>query len=149
MSVCKSLGTAFSCNFCKQKAKSRLRVLRQSTTIDEGTKRKVEPLLKAQFMSSDESAIESDAAHSHPDSSDSEKDSEATGCRKKLIRHKLPWRSEEFETVLRSLDRKLDRRRDPRSKAMCLEVQMGENSLREKPEGLPDWANNLHHQLFA
>ena len=61
----------------------------------------------------------------------------------------LPWRSEEFETVLRSLDRKRDRRRDSRSKAMCLEVQMGENSLREKPEGLPDWANNLHHQLFA
>ena len=63
----------------------------------------------------------------------------------KLIHQKLPWRSEEFETVLRSLDRKLDRHRDPRSTAMCLTVQMGENSLHGKPEGSPDWANNLHH----
>ena len=40
-------------------------------------------------------------------------------------------RSEEFEIVLRSLDRKIDQYRDPRSKAMCLVVQMGENSLCE------------------
>ena len=35
-----------------------------------------------QFMSSDESAIESDAANSHTDSSDSEKDSKIIGCMK-------------------------------------------------------------------
>ena len=35
-----------------------------------------------QFMSSDESAIESDAAYSHTDSSDSEKDIKSTGCMK-------------------------------------------------------------------
>ena len=103
------------------------------------------------FMSSDKSAIESDATRSHTDSSDSEKDSkrqQSNQLHEKLIRQKLPWRSEEFEIVLRSLDRKLERCRDPRSKAMCLVVQMGENCLHGNPEGSPDLANNLHHQLL-
>ena len=49
--------------------------------------------------------------------------------------------------MLSSLDRKVDWHKDPRSNAVCLVVQMAENSLREKSKGSPDWANNLHHQL--
>ena len=54
----------------------------------------------------------------------------------------------EFECVIESLDRKLDHRRSAKSKAMCLNVEIGEPSSREKPEDLPEWASNMHHELF-
>ena len=60
-----------------------------------------------------------------------------------MIRHKLPWRSVEFERVIASLDRKLDCRRSARSKAMCLKVHDGRDSTRPKLDDLPEWASNL------
>ena len=63
--------------------------------------------------------------------------------KKKLIKHKLPLRSHEMQCVLDSLDRKMDRRRDARAKKMCLEVVMGSDSERPKPDGVPEWATEL------
>lgn len=65
--------------------------------------------------------------------------------KKKLVKHKLPWRSHEMQSVLDSLDRKMDRRRDARAKKMCLEVVMGSDSKRPKPDGMhmPEWATEL------
>ena len=103
-------------------------------------------------MLSEESLVEDssddDGNNNHASGSDTENAAHAKSGKKKLLRHKLPWRSREFEMVIESLDRKLDRRRDPKSKAMCLDVQVGENSSREKPDDMPEWAVNLHHQLF-
>lgn len=135
-----------------QKAKARLRVLRQSTTLDEASKKKIEPVLQAKYMSSEESLVEDstdsdDNADDRDHSSDSDKEHPKTG-KKRLLKHKLPWRSREFERVIESLDRKLDRRRSTKSKAMCLNVEIGEPSSREKPEDLPEWASNMHHELF-
>ena len=62
---------------------------------------------------------------------------------KKLIKHKLPWRSQEMQHVIASLDRKLERRRSDQAKGMCLEVVMGEDSCRTRPENLPEWAGEL------
>jgi len=64
------------------------------------------------------------------------------------VRHTLRWRSEEFEAMLKSLDRKLDWRQNPKSKAMCLKVQKGGPSSREKTDGTPEWALDMHHELF-
>jgi len=122
----------------------------KSTTLDEESKKKIKPVLNAKFMSSEESAVETDGSgDADHDSSDSERVSGCIHKKKKLIQHKLPWRSEEFEKVLQSLDRKVDRRRDARSKAMCLKVEVSGDSLREKPADLPEWASNLHHELFS
>ena len=63
--------------------------------------------------------------------------------RKRLIRHNLTWRSREFQDILESLDRKIARRRTARGKAMCLEVEIGGDSTRQKPDGLPEWAAEL------
>ena len=108
--------------------------------MDDEAKRKIEPVLKASFMSSDESMIED--SDNYSDSNSEEEQTKSTAA-KKLIRHKLPWRSAEFERVIASLDRKLDRRRSTRSKAMCLEIQDGRDSTRPKPDDLPEWASNL------
>lgn len=62
-------------------------------------------------MSSKESLVE-DSTDSdvnlddHGHSIDSDREHSKTG-KKRLIKHKLPWRSREFERVIESLDRKL------------------------------------------
>ena len=67
-----------------QKAKARLRVLRQSNTLDDEAKQKIEPVLKSSFMSSDESLVEdSDNSNS---GSNSEEDKDESSTAKKLIR---------------------------------------------------------------
>ena len=103
-------------------------------------------------MSSEESLVEDSTdsdvnSDDHGHSSDSDREHSKTG-KKRLIKHMLLWRSREFEHVIESLDRKLDRRRSAKSKSMCLNVEIGEPSSREKPEDLPEWASNMHHELF-
>ena len=53
-----------------QKASARLKALQRSTTIDEATKVKFAEVLKAGFMSSDESVVE------NSDNSDSDNDTD-------------------------------------------------------------------------
>ena len=48
-----------------------------------------------------------------------------------------------MQSVLDSLDRKMDRQHDTRAKKMCLEVAMGTDSNRLKPGGMPEWAMEL------
>ena len=112
-----------------------------SKTLDEPTKDKIRPVLNADYMSSDESEVDVSARRGE-DSSDSEGESSSTG-KKRLRRQKLPWRSEELQKVIESLDRKLNRRRTERVKAMCLEIIEGSDSQREKPENAPEWAIEL------
>ena len=147
MSSCYSVCITSKINdFSFQKVRAHLRVLHQSTGLDDDAKKRIAPVLLAKYMSSEESLVEDssddDGNNNHASGSDTEN---AAHGKKKLLRHKLPWRSREFEIVIESLDRKLDRRRDPKSKAMCLDVQGGENSSREKPDDMPEWAVNLHH----
>ena len=63
-----------------QKAKARLR---QSTTLDEAAKKKIEPLLQGKYMSSEESLIEdstdNEQSDDHEHSSDSDKEHTRTG----------------------------------------------------------------------
>ena len=122
-----------------QKAKARLRDLRQSTTLDEAAKKKIESVLQGKYMSLVESLIEDSTDNEQSDdrehSSDSDKEHTRTG-KKELIRHKLLWRSREFKHVIESLDRKLDRCSSTKSKAMCLKFEVGEPSSRERPDDL-------------
>ena len=48
-----------------------------------------------------------------------------------------------MQCVVDSLDRKIDCRRDARAKKMCLEVVMGADSTRPKPDKMPEWAIKL------
>ena len=45
-----------------------------------------------------------------------------------------------MQAAIDSLDRKIDRRRSGRSKAMCLNVEVSGELTRLKPDGLPEWA---------
>ena len=92
-------------------------------------RRKVEPVLTADLMSSEDSEYED---IEQEQSSESEMDDVQPTKKKKLIKHKPPWRSCEMQDVIDSLDRKMDRRRDARAKKMCLEVVMGADSNRPK-----------------
>ena len=122
-----------------QKAHARLRVLNLSKNIDDATE-KVEPVLKADFMSSEESQYEK---RDIDGSSGSDLEDAPPRREKKLIKHKVSWRSQEMQLIIDSLDRKLDRRRDDRAKKMCHEVVMGSASTRPKPDNLPEWATEL------
>jgi len=94
-------------------------------------------------MSSEESVIE-DTDEDFQSSAEIENESpQPKKGRKRLVRHKLTWRSREFQEVLDSLDRKIARRRFTRGKGMCLEVEIGGNSARSKPHCLPEWAAEL------
>ena len=131
-----------------QKAHARLRVLNLSTTLSSSDKEKIRPVLKADFMSSDESdSGVNNTARSRPDleeSSDSDDDNLQPGPqRKKLIRHPLPWRSKELQLTIESLDRKIGRRHTDRAKAMCLDLVPGSESSRPVPENSPEWAIEL------
>ena len=65
------------------------------------SKLRTEPVLKDSFMSSDES-LEEDWNNSNS-GSNSEEDEDQPSTAKKLICHKLPWQSIEFESVIASL----------------------------------------------
>ena len=75
-------------------------------------------------MSSDESAIE------NTDNSDSDSPTK----KKRLIKHKMSWRSREMQATIDSLDRKIKRRHSGRSKSMCLDVEVSGESTSPKPE---------------
>ena len=92
-------------------------------------------------MSSDDSEIDV-AATRGEQSSDSENEIASVG-KKRLRRHRLPRRSQEFQKVIESLDRKLEQRRSDRAKVMCLEVMVGSDSQREVPSNTPEWALEL------
>ena len=110
--------------------------------IDVETKAKFEPLLVAECMSSEESAVSEPDNERESSNSEAEDEVRHSG-RKRLIKHKLTWRSTEFQKIIESLDRKIDRRRSGRSKRMCLEVEQGGDSSREPPEGIAEWAVEL------
>ena len=85
--------------------------------IDPGTKAKVKPLLVGECMSSEESAVQESGDERERESSNSEQEDEVRqSSRKKLIKHKLTWRSVEFQKIIESLNRKIDRRRSSHSK---------------------------------
>jgi len=78
-------------------------------------------------MSSEESLIED----SNDDlGSDSDREGSRTVTKKRLVKHKLLWRSSECERAMQSLDRKLDRCRNAKGKTMCLDIQEGGPSSR-------------------
>lgn len=135
-------------NIFLQKAHSRLRALNLSTTLTSDEKEKIKPVLNADFMSSDESDTDntSEPRSRQADSSDSEsyqQEGEQASHKKKLIRHRLPWRSRELQLTIESLDRKLARRRSDRAKAMCLDITYGSDSKRPAPANSPEWAIEL------
>ena len=113
-----------------QKAVARKKALLQSTTLDAETKQKLQPLMKPQYMSSDESVVES--------GDDSEQE-EQLG-EKKLVKRRAVWRSHEFQNYIDSIDHKIQRRRSDRGRSMTLKVEIGENSARSAPEDCPEWA---------
>ena len=112
--------------------------------IDLETKTKVEPLLFGECMSSEESAVQdSDNQREREYSNSEEEDKIQCSSQKRLIKHRLAWRNVEFQKIIGSLVRKIDRRRSSHSKRMCLEVQQGANSSGEPHDGTPQWSVEL------
>ena len=105
-----------------------MKALKESTTLDVATKKKLEPLLGVNYMSSDESVITSE-----------DEESDAIPA-KKFVKRVAVWRSVEFQNYISSLDRKIARRRTDRGKMMMIPVEDGEASSRDAPSDCPDWA---------
>lgn len=133
-------------DFFLQKSHSRIRTLEGSKSISEEVKKKVMEVLKPEFMSSEDSATDEEVDGAGGDSgsgSEGDEPPKRKHARKKLIRHKLTWRNRECQEMMESLDRKLERKRTSRGKAMTLRVQVDGNSTRPKPDNFPDWATEL------
>ena len=101
----------------------------------------MEPLLKAEHMSSDESIVKCNDEFSGDDSA------ENASCplptrRKKLIKKRASWRSEEFQEYICSLNCKIARRHTERGKVMILDCKYGEDSTRS-PADCPEWARTI------
>ena len=82
--------------------------LLQSNSLDSETKQKLKPLIKADYMSSDESVVSSDDKENT--------DLEIKHKRHKFLRHIVVWRSAEFQDFITSLDRKVCRKRTEEQK---------------------------------
>ena len=107
-----------------------------SSSLDQPTKEKLTPVLHADFMSSDESVYESESGESDPEHNAPLR----SGRKKKLCYHELVWRSTELESYIKSLDRKIERRRSERGQRMVLPVDRdGVMSSRPPPDGAPPW----------
>ena len=115
-----------------------------STTIDEARKKEISSVLRADFMSSEDSEYEDVTTPRDGDSSGSElEDTMSSKKKKRLVKHKPRWRCREMQSVVESLDMKIGHCRDVKAKKMCLEVIEGEDSTRSKLDGLPEWAAEL------
>ena len=79
-----------------------LRILNLSKNIDEATKKKVDPILKADYMSSSEDSELEDVTVEQGQSSGSELGDIEPIKNKRLIKHKPPWRSREMQLVIES-----------------------------------------------
>lgn len=98
--------------------------------MDAALTAKLEPVLQVDYMSSDESIIQSEGS-----------DDECIVVPKKFRVNALNWRSTEFQKYIDSLDRKVSRNQSERSKRMSIPTELGGPSTRqEPPDGYPDWA---------
>ena len=123
-----------------QKAARRRKAVKVSTTISEEDKSRFLGAIQACYMSSDDSASDSEAEEGEQ-RGDNEAE-ETTVKRKKFLTKKLPWRSTELEDLVKSLDRKSrSRRRSPKAAAMMTRRESSENaSERLAPQDAPQWA---------
>ena len=126
-----------------QKSHARIKALEGSKSISEETKKKVMEVLKPEFMSSEDSATDEEVEEVNDNGSGSDDETPRRKARKKLIHHKLRWRNRECQEMMDSLDRKLERKRTPRGKAMTLHVEVDGDSARSKPDDFPEWAAEL------
>ncbi len=108
-------------NLILQKLRRRVSAMKSSTMLTEESKEKIQQIMTAEYMSSEESG-----------SGD-----ESEG-RILVVRPPL-WRSEEAKSVIDSLDRKADRRRSERAREMMTRRIVGAGSTRPAPDG-PEWA---------
>ena len=92
-------------------------------------KAKLEPVLKVNYMSSDESIVPSENS-----------DDECYVPQKKFRVSYLTWRSAEFQKYIDSLDRKIKRNQSEWSKRMTIQTERGGSSTGKPPNDCPDWA---------
>ena len=121
-----------------QKAARRLKGLRSSTTTSEIDKKKFSLVLKASYMSSEESET----------ASEQEEDEEGAPKRITLVAKKLPWRSDEIENAFQSLDKRVQRKRSRKATAMTLRRRPSAvTSACMAPLDAPRWAVRPASQL--
>ena len=126
-----------------QKAARRRKAIKVSTTIPEDDKSRYLGAIQASYMSSDDSASDSEAEEGEQREGQGADEAEETTAvkRKKFLTKKLPWRSTELEDLIKSLDRKSSRRRSSKAAAMMTRRESSENaSERLAPQDAPQWA---------
>jgi len=67
--------------------------LKNSTTLDQETKKQVDPVLTPEYMSSDETAVEDSEDNVSSGSNSDYLTMNHTAKKMKLIKHRLSWRS--------------------------------------------------------
>lgn len=127
--------------FISQKALARKKALKNSTSLSAEIKTKLEPLLRANYMSSDESILDSNDEFS--DNAAENAPCPVPTRRNKLLKKRATWRSEEFQVYMHSLDRKIERRRTEQGRVMVLDCEYGDDSTRSAPADCPEWARTI------
>ena len=128
-----------------QKAHAHLRALNLSTALSDSDKEKIRPVLKASFMLLDESDSDiNNTVRSQPgESSDSDDDNlQPELQRKRLIKHRLPWRSRELQLTIESLDRKIGGG-VPIEQSLCALISYLEVIPPDQLQNSPEWAIEL------
>ena len=124
-----------------QKLWSRQSACHLSTSLLPPQKARLEPVLTPDFMSSEESASESE-----PEGKGGSGPMVGVRRRRVFVRHPFPWRSNDLNDYFRSLDRKYALRQSNRGKEMMVKRIDGNPSLRSPPDKYPDWAVDIQHQ---
>ncbi|XP_032238853.2 uncharacterized protein LOC116618840 [Nematostella vectensis] len=120
-------------NRLNTKTKLRKKTLRESSSINEERKGEYFEIMSVDYMSSE---------HTVSDGENEGSDEEAP---KLLYKHKLPWRSEEADSLMAYLEKKVRKGRGQRSTNMMYRRKDGANSKKTAPIDAPDWA--VKHQL--
>ena len=106
----------------------------KSTSITEQKKRDMAQYMTVDYMSSEESMSEDEQQPSGNLSDGSNSSDDVPQRKKVLVCRHLPWRSQELDSLIKLLDRKISRKKSARSATMCIERRTGQPSTRTAPE---------------
>ena len=110
-------------------------MLRESTSISSEEKERYQPYMTSNYMSSEESVSEEEPADNSGSDSDVEEPKRKSLCTKPLL-----WRSDEMNSLMVRLDRKVARRLSQRGASMRIQRNPGPPSTRPAPDDAPEFA---------
>lgn len=113
-------------------------MLNKSLTWPEASKEEFRRGMQLNCMSPEVSEEESSSREDDESGSDEEQSS-SSGKRKIIKVCPVYWRSERFLSLLRSLDRKFQRKISDRARSMIINRRVGDTVVKPAPADIPGW----------